>query len=279
MNDIRVSVDRIIIEYTKVSLEFFNRYIAKTLCDFYHENINPNGSPAFHYTVCFKENAGHYLHLSYKLMTEQKSTHYTLWAETNPEYMVTFKNVFKMFSKNAKAINFVLSDVAFDVPYALSDILLVPVKGRKASYCKTTTYYGKRKDCRKHGYCRFYDKKKELKEKYGIEIEGERSRVEIVYRPDSTSRFSMQDLIARPPNFNRLYQCHIITDIDKLKTKRKEVVQALIRRERAYSELSYYLRYELKKDLKSQMEVDFNTLAEQQWKELLNLYVSLACGW
>lgn len=83
MNDIRASIDRIIIENTKVGLEFFNSYIARILCDFYYKNINPNGSSAFHYTVCFKENNGHYLHLSYKLMTERKSTHYTLWAETN----------------------------------------------------------------------------------------------------------------------------------------------------------------------------------------------------
>lgn len=63
--------------------------------------------------------------------------------------MVTFKNVFRMLSKNANSINFVLADLAFDVTYALRDVLLVPVKGRKASYCKTSTYYGKRKDCKK----------------------------------------------------------------------------------------------------------------------------------
>lgn len=70
----------------------------------------------------------------------------------------------------------------------------------------------KEKIVKKYGYCCFYDKKKELKEKYGIEIEGERSRVEIVYRPDSKTRFSMKGLLARPPDFNRLYQCHVITD-------------------------------------------------------------------
>lgn len=182
MEDIRVSVDRIIIEYTRVSLDFFNSYIAKYLCDYYHANINPNSSKAFHYTVYFKENDGHYLHLSYKLMSEKKATHYTLWAETNPEYMVTFRNVFKTLSRNAKEINFVLCDVAFDIPYATHEVFLLSRTGRKPSYYKSTTYYGTGKDRRKHGYCRFYDKKKQLREVEKKDVVGELSRVEMVYR-------------------------------------------------------------------------------------------------
>lgn len=279
MEDIRVSVDRIIIEYTRVSLDFFNSYIAKNLCDYYHANINPNSSKAFHYTVCFKENDGHYLHLSYKLMSEKKATHYTLWAETNPEYMVTFRNVFKTLSRNAKEINFVLCDVAFDIPYATHEVFLISRTGRKPSYYKNTTYYGTGKDRRKHGYCRFYDKKKQLREVEKKDVVGELSRVEMVYRPDSYDRFSMRDLLARSPNFNRLYQCHILTDTDKLIPKKKKVVEAIISRTMAYKELSTYQRGALKKDLSSQLEVNFDTLSEQQWKELINLYVSLACGW
>lgn len=279
MQDIKVSIDRIIIEYTKVSLEFFNTYVARTLCDFYHTNLNPNGSPAFHYTVCFKENDGQYLHLSYKPMREKKSIHYTLWAETNPEYMGTFKNVFKILSQNSRDINFVLCDVAYDIPVAINKVLLVSKTGRKATNYKGTIYYGEGSDRRTHGYLRCYDKKKQLKEVRDIDVLGDLTRVEIVYRPSATNRFAMKELLARSPDFNRLYQCYVLTDIKKLNPKREAIIKALISHKIIYKELSSYQRGVLKKDLTSQMKVDFDTLAQQQWKELVSIYISIACGW
>ncbi len=44
-----------------------------------------------------------------------------------------------MINQNARDINFVLSDIAFDIPYVLEKMLLVSVKGRKSTYFKTTT--------------------------------------------------------------------------------------------------------------------------------------------
>lgn len=279
--EVKVSVDKIIIAYIGISLELFNTYIAKNLCDFYHTTVEPNESKAFYYTVYLPENDGHYLHLSYRLLGESKASSYTLWAETHPDYMATFMQVFEVLSQNAKEIHFVKCDVAFDIPRHKSEILLVHTKGKVPNDEKNTTYFGKKSERRKHGYCRFYDKKLQLEEEKNIFIDGELSRIEVVYRPEASDRFSMSDLLDTPPAFiNSRYQCHILSDIDQLPRKKKALVQALMSREKRYKDVSYYMRGELRKALDdTQMWVDFDTLAANQWKEVMNPYVSLVCGW
>ncbi|QOR35926.1 hypothetical protein IMX26_03655 [Clostridium sp. 'deep sea'] len=278
--EVSVSVDKIIIAYIGISLELFNTYIAKKLCDFYHTRVKPNDSKAFHYTVYLPENDGHYLHLSYKLLSEPKSLRYTLWAETHPDSMETFMQVFEVLSQNAREIHFVKCDVAFDIPHHKSNILLVHRKGKASNDNRNTTYFGKKSERRKHGYCRFYDKRLQLEEKKNIIIDGELSRIEVVYRPEARDRFSMSDLLDTPPAFiNSRYQCHILTDIDQLPHKKRTLVQALMSREKRYKDISYYMRGELRKALDStQLRVDFDTIAAEQWKAVINPYVSLACG-
>ncbi len=278
--EVKVLVDKIIIAYIGISLELFNTYIAKNLCEFYHTTVKPNDSKAFHYTVYLPENDGHYLHLSYKLLSEPKSLRYTLWAETHPDSMATFMQVFEVLSQNAKEIHFVKCDVAFDIPRHKSDVLLVHRKGKVPQDKKNTTYYGRGKR-REHGFCRFYDKGLQLEEQKNIFIDGELSRIEVVYRPEARDRFNMSELLDTPPAFiNSRYQCHILTDIDQLPHKKKTLVQALMSRDKRYKDISYYMRGELRKALdNTQLWVDFDTIAAGQWKEVMNPYVSLACGW
>lgn len=137
-------------------------------------------------------------------MSEKKVTYYTLWAETNPEYMATFRNVFKTISRKPRKINFILCDVAFDIPYVIRKVLLLYRTGRKPSYYMNTTYYGTGKSHKKNGYCRFYDKNKQLREVKKKNMVSELLRVEMVYRPDSYDRFSMRELLNAPLGFNIL---------------------------------------------------------------------------
>lgn len=62
-----------------------------------------------------------------------------------------------------------------------------------------------------------YDKKKELSERKQQEVEGKQTRVEMVYRPDSSDGFSIFELLNNLPNFNKLYTCRIIDSLEALK--------------------------------------------------------------
>ena len=275
--DIRVSADRIIIEYTKISLDFFNPYINVTLDGLYKVTRNFRHK-AFHYACHIETYDGHYLYMTYKRHTEDKAKAYTMWVETHPELMKVFLNVFKRLSREAREINFVLCDVAFDIPVHINDIFLESETGREKTRFKNTYYHGKRKQCRLHGYSRMYNKKLQLHEVKGIDVMGELTRIEVVYRPHNDARFTMNELLTHPPDFNRLYMAFIINDIESIPSKRKPRIEAIMRLEEDLIG-EPYLKKAIKKDLTStQTKVDFNEIAKQQWKDVVSLYVAIATG-
>ncbi|WP_027399776.1 hypothetical protein [Anaerovorax odorimutans] len=79
---------------------------------------------------------------------------------------------------------------------------------------KGTRYIGNKRQRNKHGYCKVYDKKNQLKEVKKEEVAGELTRVEITYR--TYPRFPIDELIHHPPKFNRLYTCNVVPDISNL---------------------------------------------------------------
>ena len=92
MKQISVSIDKIIIEYTKVSMDFWNGYFMKNICDYY--GINPTiHELGFKYQLYLVNPDGTYMHISYRPVHEIKSKHYSLWIETHPEYLGGFKNI------------------------------------------------------------------------------------------------------------------------------------------------------------------------------------------
>ncbi len=277
MNNIKVSIDRIIIEYTKVSMNFFNSYIMKNICDFYA--VKPTiGKSGFRYKLYLKEYDGSYLHISYQPYNQGKSLSYSLWIETHPKYLERFRNILDALNIEAKEVNFVLCDVAYDIPYSINNVFIASNTGRKMNIFKGTKYFGDRKSSKDHGYCRVYDKKNEQKEKKNKEVAGELTRVEIVYRPDSKGRFDLLDLLKHPPDFNRYYTCRVITNTDLLKPERKAIIMAIQNELMTLDEFSPYQRKKIKEELSNQLTVDFNDLTGQNWEEILSDPIRLIYG-
>ena len=59
------------------------------------------------------------------------------------------------------------------------------------------------------GYCRVYNKKNQLLQRFGKAIKGELTRFEIVYAPNE--KIPLNVLVQFPPEFNRLYLCAELT--------------------------------------------------------------------
>ncbi len=98
-------------------------------------------------------------------------------------------------------------DVAFDFPIHLSNLLVTSNTGREMNLFQGTRYFGGKGQRGKHGYCRIYDKKKELASK-GVVIDEELTRVEMVYKPNKVKM--VEELLTDLPSFNKLYTGTII---------------------------------------------------------------------
>ncbi|WP_430885890.1 hypothetical protein [Fusibacter sp. JL216-2] len=64
-----------------------------------------------------------------------------------------------------------------------------------------------------------FTEKKQLKQVKKVEIEGERSRVELTWFPEYKDRFLFSELPAQTPDFNSMYQSFVITDRATIKTE------------------------------------------------------------
>lgn len=274
MKQISVSIDKIIIEYTKVSMDFWNGYFMKNICDYY--GINPTiHELGFKYQLHLVNPDGTYMHVSFRPTHESKSKHYSLWIETHPEYLGGFKNILKSLDWQSKDINFVSCDVAYDIPVSPSNVFISSRTGRNMNWNSGTRYFGRRKTSKKSGYCRVYDKSKELSERKQQDVKGELTRVEMVYRPDSFDRFSIFDLLSNIPNFNKLYTCRIIDSLEALKPDMKAQVLAVQKGEMTLKEFSPYKRKKIGEALDNQHLIDFNELAGQNWYKLLSEPIKL----
>lgn len=276
MLQIPVSMDKLTVEYTDVHIEFFIEYVTRQLKQNYYVKLEKGESQAFVFTVKVNRGSKWKLHMSYQHIQHglSLSNCYSLWLKIHPDHLHAFTDVFKTLRENSSKVNFVRGEIAFDIPRHLNDVLLIPKRKRNVRYVVDTTYYGFEQQS-KNGYCRFYDKKKQLKDRKNIEIDGERSRVEIKWFPKYENCFLLSELSdERTPDFNKMYQCFVITDRVSLTPRFKGIVDALTRRMASIFDYESNDRRRLRKALTSQTEVDFNALLEQQWKTLVEPFVS-----
>lgn len=279
MLPIPVSMDKLTVEFKDIHMEVFIDYVTIELKEtsfVRRETDKKKKNPAFDETVKVYRgwHKGLYITYKHKAQGDLSSLRYSLWIKVHPDNLDAFTDVFKRLRENSSGVNFVRGEIAFDIPCHLNDVLLFPKRRRNPTYIVDTTYYNF-EDPAKNGYCRFYDKKKQLREAKGIKIEEERSRVEIKWYPKYKDRFLLSELPMRPPDFNKMYQCCVITDRAALQPEWKVIVDALASRTRHIFDYESNDRRRLRKVLTSQTEVNFNDLLEQQWKTLVEPFVRL----
>lgn len=216
------------------------------------------------------------MHISFQPFHEPKSMKHTLRIETHPEHFVTFMSILGQLQRNASSIWFVRCDVAFEIPKPMSQVFTSSRTGRRMNRYEGTRYYGKSKQRQQHGYCRVYDKRMEQRERKGKHLEGELTRMEIVYAPKE--KILMERLIQHPPELNRLYQCTVLDDVEKIKPEKRAMVLAIQNELMTLDEFTPYHRANVGKILESQQVIDFDHLAREQWEEIVTVPCALACG-
>jgi len=170
-------MDKMTVEFKDIHIEFFIEYVLghlKKTSRVRRVTDEKKKNPAFVFTVTANRGQSNWLYITYQHICQGISNTlcYNLWLKTNPENFEAFTDVFKTLRENSSSVSFVRGEIAFDIPRHLDDVLLFPKRKRNHRYYYDTTYYGERKDQGNHGYCRFYDKKKQLKQVKKAEIEG-----------------------------------------------------------------------------------------------------------
>lgn len=91
MSNIKMSVDRIVIEYKDVYWSFFNLF-KQNVCDYYgiKEYIGKKG---FKYHLHIREYPDRYFHISYQPYHEPKSKKHSLRIETHPDHFEHFQHI------------------------------------------------------------------------------------------------------------------------------------------------------------------------------------------
>lgn len=170
MEGVQVSIDRIVVECTDVYWDFFNPFRLRL-----SEQLNINlylKEKGFKYHLHVRD-GGHYLHISYQLTFVPKSRKNTLRIECHPDSLIHFYSWLKPLKDYASAILFVRCDVAFDIPLPISESFTLSLTGRNMHQYKGTRYSNKKHQRQVAGYCRVYDKKRQLMQRHGRDIEGE----------------------------------------------------------------------------------------------------------
>jgi hypothetical protein len=273
MKDVQVSIDRIVVDFTDVYWDFFNEF-HKRICHFYGVRMTV-GDRGFQYRI--RINTGeHFLHISYKLVFAPKSRKNTLRIEVYPKSLVYFRSWLEQIRDYANQVLFVRCDVAFDIPVLIMDLFTMSTKGRKLRLFKGTRYYNGKHQRQEDGYCRVYDKKRELLERRGQNIKGERTRMEIVYVPKE--KIPLASLVQYPPQFNSKYLCAVLTDVFKFRPKVGRLVQEIQQGELLPQDTTPYYRKQIQNQMNSQEVIDLDGLAAKQWKEAITLPCAVLCG-
>lgn len=270
MEKIKISLDKIVIEYTKISVDFFNQYFEKGVCIYYGAE-HTIGNYGYYYELHLKENNNAYLHIYYKLIYQKKSKYYPLRIKTHPKYLHNFEHILKRLRMEADEINFILCDVAYDIPYSMQNIFVASNTGRCMNLYEGTKYFGNKRQRTQHGYCKVYDKNEEQKKKKGQKMAGELTRVEITYR----ETIPINKLVLYPPKFNKLYTSNVITDTKDVKPEYRAIIYALQSEYMTMDDFSYHYKNKIKQALSTQYIVDFDTLAEQSWEEMVSEILKL----
>jgi hypothetical protein len=126
-----------------------------------------------------------------------------------------------------------------------------------------TRYFGLPHQRKQNGFCRAYDKALELWQRHGIGLEGNLTRIEMVYKPEI--RMALQDIGRYPPEQNRQYFASVVEDWSMFTAKQAERIQSWQIGMEMYTR---HVRENVKKTL-AKRTIDFNRLASEQWIELL----------
>jgi hypothetical protein len=129
MSNIKLSIDRIVIEYRDVYWTFFNPF-KQNICDYY--GIKPTlREKGFKYHLHIKEYPDRYFHISYQLCYASKSIKHTLRIETHPDHLEHFQPILDGLKANASSIWFVRCDVAFDISCPMNQAFTASRTGRR----------------------------------------------------------------------------------------------------------------------------------------------------
>ncbi|MBP2001373.1 hypothetical protein J2Z69_002416 [Paenibacillus shirakamiensis] len=266
MEGVKVSIDRIVVDFTNVYWKFFNP-LRQWLCDSYNASFYVKDK-GFKYRVRVREGK-HWAYLSYQLVYARIGRKHTLRLECPPDSLIHFQSWISEIGNHATEILYVRSDVAFDIPLPLTELFVLSLTGRNMKKRKGTFYSNKSYQRQVAGYCRVYDKKLELLQRRGVRIEGELTRFEIVYKP--VEKIPMSALVQFPPLFNRLYLCSQVIGLEQMKPKLQQRVKELLSGELEQKQVTGYYRREIEKRMRQRPTMDFNRLAEEQWEGVITI--------
>jgi hypothetical protein len=271
---ILVSVDKVIIDFCDIrQSDFIKFYILmwKDFCSNSFKTNKPNGYlypfSLYHNEDCMFFSYANYKEKEFKKGFPHKPT-YTLRLETSPINLIKHKNVIGKIKAMCGDIHFVSADVAYDIPFPLHTVFVMSNDNRRKIYIPhelTTRYFGEGTQRKQNGYCRIYDKAAQLREQKNYRIDGDLSRIEIVYKPES--RISFNEVAKHPPKQNKDYFAKIIDDLTWCKPKRRLEIINMQLRDGKYSQ---YLRREIKNTLTNQVDINFNQLASDEWANIMD---------
>lgn len=190
---------------------------------------------------------------------------YTLRLETAPINLITHADIIQEIKAMCEGIYFVSADVAYDVTVPMHQVFVMSNHdSRKINPdYQDTWYFGWPDERKKNAYCRIYDKIAE--QKGNPEVDGELTRIEIVYKPDGRIKF--YEVMTYPPQQNEYYYAKIIDDLSCCKERRRKQI---LNQQRGLAEYSWHIRNEIKKSLANQVDIDFNQLASEEWANIMN---------
>ena len=218
------------------------------------------------------------VYIGYKHNASKSVMSYDMKVEFNPSkfqnqdyhvddvkviYKIVFGSLCKVFEKNKKCISGM--DFAFDFTLPMNKIIPYSLTGRQQDRHKGTIYYGNRG---KHGYLRQYDKKKEMQEVQGIEIEDEYlTRVEYSLRlPEGVT---INDFRRKKFRIDELYGFAVL-DTKKLKGTLKACVLAYTTGLMDLKEFPRRQKENIKKALKEMEVLDLDHILESRWEFVLD---------
>ncbi|UHA73722.1 replication initiation factor family protein [Paenibacillus sp. 481] len=273
MEDVQVSIDRIVVDFTDVLWDFFNRFHL-TLRTHFNASLRLQ-EKGFKYHLHVRDGS-HYLHVSYQLTFVPKSRKNLLRIECHPDSLVHFKSGLLPLKKTCREVLFVRCDVAFDIPLPITELFTLSLTGRNMHTWKGTRYSNQKHQRQVAGYCRVYDKKLERAEKQGKKISGELTRFEIVYAPKE--KIPLHVLVQYPPSFNKYYLCSRLGSLEKLKLKLLERVIGMMNGELEQRQVTGYYRREIEKEMRTRPTLDFDNVAAEQWENAIAIPCAILVG-
>ncbi|AMA73474.1 replication initiation protein [Aneurinibacillus thermoaerophilus] len=268
-----VSVDKLVLEYKDVPLSVFYRFFMRVLLQKYKVRWRVYRK-LYCYQFHIRMGKGEYLHVFYKNFREKEGFLHTLRLETRPEYYERLSEIWEWLRQKASRVEFVSCDIAYDVPFSLENVVVMSRDIRRSLHLyKTTRYFGVPHQRKQNGYCRVYDKKQELWDRHGIQMEGELTRIEIVYKP--AENIELTHIRDCPPEQNKQYYAAVITDWAAMKPKKAEQIRNIQNGTNLYTR---YIREGVKKELASQYVLDFNGLARKEWERILEPVYTAVLG-